>query len=387
MLKSQIEKIINSGIVKLNFHNPHNKNQPLSKIVVVPVLIKDTLMYQFQRFENDKVFHNNCSKIDCENEIIEILNKDFKQISGQTEDYTFELKISKKGKPLFSKKMNKSEIKTLSHNKEKEYLLLNGEVIPPLVDLGVMNTEGRIIKGQHSKFVQINKFIEQINQSLNDTEIENFHIVDFGCGKSYLSFLVYYYFTEIKKKNITMTGLDLKEDVIEDCNKISKKYGYDGLNFLVGDIKDYDNNQKIDMVITLHACDIATDYAIFYAIEKNAKWIFSVPCCQTEINKQITKNTFAPLSGYGLLKEKFSALFTDGIRASLIESMGYKVDILEFVDESNSPKNNLLRCKKSTDKIDFKKFNEVEKTLHQFNLKQTLFNLLDTKYRQEKADN
>ena len=223
-----------------------------------------------------------------------------------------------------------------------------GTKVPFLVDLGVMNKEGKIHRPAYDKFKQINRFLEFIEDILPALSREReVTILDFGCGKSYLTFAMYYYLKELKKYDVHIIGLDLKEDVIRKCNGLAEKYGYEKLHFLCGDIAEYEGVQKVDMVVTLHACDKATDYALAKAVEWDAQVILSVPCCQHELNDQIQNKLLSPVLKYGLLKERMSALLTDGIRAELLESKGYSTQILEFIDMEHTPKNLLIRAVKT----------------------------------------
>ena len=278
--------------------------------------------------------------------------------------------VSKKGRQTILRKkrtdLPTNSTKTAStitlHNKQKKYLLQEGIPIAFLVQLGVMTKEGKVINSKYSKFKQINRyleFIDDIVQNLITTSTEDpLHIVDFGCGKSYLTFALYHYLTEIKKLKANITGLDLKEDVIETCSALAKDFEYNGLSFSTGDIasysKDNPNAKDPDMMITLHACDTATDFALAYAVQHNAKVILSVPCCQHELNGALNKKTpdtaFNSLLKYGLVKERFAALATDVMRAEILEQHGYSVQLLEFIDMSHTPKNILIRAVKKSSK-------------------------------------
>lgn len=240
---------------------------------------------------------------------------------------------------------------SFSHNRTKKYVLPQNKPVDFLVELGVMTVEGKVKDKKYDKFRQINRFLEFVEDIADklpdDREIT---ILDFGCGKSYLTFAIYYYLHEMKKMDVRIIGLDLKKDVIEKCNRLKEKLNYEKLTFLNGDIADYNELSKVDMVVTLHACDTATDYALAKAVAWNAKVILSVPCCQHELNKQIKCETLQPVLKYGLLKERMSALFTDGLRASLLEQQGYNVQILEFIDMEHTPKNILIRAVKNSKK-------------------------------------
>ena len=253
----------------------------------------------------------------------------------------------------------------LTHNRVKQYILKENIPVPFLIDLGVMNKEGRIITQKYDKFRQINRFLEFIQDILPKLDQKKeVTILDFGCGKSYLTFAMYYYLRELKGYDVNIIGLDLKTDVIQKCNHLAEKYGYEKLHFYQGDIADYEGVSAVDMVVTLHACDTATDYALAKAVEWGAKVILSVPCCQHEVNRQIRNETLEPVLKYGILKERMSALFTDGIRANLLESMGYETQILEFIDMEHTPKNLLIRAVKTDNKKDIKKAENLMRALN-----------------------
>ena len=289
------------------------------------------------------------------------------------------MKISKKGKVfLGKKKSDNSKVAKKGHNKEKNYILKEGMIIEPLIDLGVFTKEGKVINSKYDKYKQINRFIEIIDDEIKKNDYKELTILDFGCGKSYLTFVLYYYFVKIKNINVKMIGLDLKEDVIKKCNEIAQRYKYDNLHFELGDINGFKYNNKVDMVITLHACDTATDYALYNAVKWNSKMIFSVPCCQHEFNAQMKADELSILTKYGIVQERIAALMTDSVRANLLECAGYKTQLLEFIDISHSPKNILIRASKSNvskEKRE-KSLKEVNNLIETFNFNPTLFKLL-----------
>lgn len=247
-------------------------------------------------------------------------------------------------------------------------------IIPPLIDLGILTKDGNIIQASYDKYKQINRFIEIIDDNIKDEK--KLKIIDFGCGKSYLTFIVYYYLTFIKKIECEIIGLDLKNDVIDFCNSLVEKYKYSNIKFLKGDIADFTDENNIDMIITLHACDTATDYALYHAIRMKCKYIFSVPCCQHEINQELSSDKFHIINKFGILKERFSAILTDSIRANILQYCGYKTQLLEFVDFENSPKNLLIRATLTNNKPNKEIKEEIDKVIEEYNISQTLYNLI-----------
>ncbi|SEN41324.1 Methyltransferase domain-containing protein [Peptostreptococcus russellii] len=384
-LYKYISEIISADPIRIVFSNKSNKEYKYNKVKINFAQIKDRNLYQVEKFTDKQVFHENIEKEELAS-VIEGMMKNFKQMASISAEYNFDMRISKKGKIFFSKHAQTNNIKLKSsHNKKKNYILQEGMIIPPLIDLGVFTKEGKVINSKYDKFKQINRFVEIIDDEIKKIEKDYcedrekvLHILDFGCGKSYLTFILYYYFTEIKKINVKITGLDLKEDVIKNCNKIAESYGYNNLKFELGDINGYKYENNLDMVITLHACDTATDYALFNAINWNAKMIFSVPCCQHEINSTMKPEKLKLISKYGIIQERVSALFTDSIRANILECMGYKTQLLEFIDIAHSPKNILIRAVKSNVSEAKKKrsLEEIEAMKNEFKFEQTLYSLL-----------
>ena len=285
---------------------------------------------------------------------------------------------------LFNRKKLKNNTKEIqkTQNRNKNYILNEGMKIKALVDLGVFHADFTLIKKSYAKFKQINRFVEFVDDMLKNVTPPSdrpFTVVDFGCGKSYLTFILYYYFTEIRRWNVKMTGMDLKEDVIDSCNAISAKYQYANLEFVCGDIGRYNENSPVDMIVTLHACDTATDYALFHAINKNVKYIISVPCCQHELNKQFKSRNFQMLGDYGLIQERFCALLTDTIRAELLKSRNYNVQIMEFVDLAHTPKNAMIRAelRKQHNPDCSRHLKNVENLMNEFSVTPTLYTILN----------
>lgn len=319
------------------------------KVVVRPYEDRGKVRFQFAEYRNNQVFHRNMERNEALEHIIELLRLEYKQMEFATSERQYHVLVSKKGKATIkSRPQNQMKKIDLAHNRKKQYILPEGEAIPFLIELGVQTPDGKIVDKKYKKYRQINRFLEFIKDVLpelpKDREIT---ILDFGCGKSYLTFAMYYYLKIQNGYSVRMIGLDLKTDVIRHCNELAERFGYDKLTFLEGDISSYEGVEQVDMVVTLHACDTATDYALDKAVKWGAKVILSVPCCQHEVNGQIASDLLQPVLKYGIIKERISALLTDAIRANLLEQCGYAVQILEFIDMEHTPKNLLIRATKT----------------------------------------
>lgn len=334
--------------------------------------------YQQEKATKTQVFHKNIEISELNISLAE-MSAHFCECHIFSPDKVVHLKLTKKGKVLLNTEKSERPAIAATHNRQKNYILREGEIIPPLVDMGIFTKDGAVHSQMQHKYRQINRFVELVDDAIGD-KYKSITIADFGCGKSYLTFILYYYLTEIKGINATIIGLDLKADVIKNCNIAAKKYGYTGLSFEIGDINGYTPTHKIDMLITLHACDTATDYALFGAINWGTDIILSVPCCQHELNAQIEPREHI-LGRYGIIKERYCALLTDIIRANLLEYCGYKTQILEFIDLSHSPKNLLIRAVKSNISAEKREraLSEVKELCSENNLSPTLLNLLTGK--------
>ena len=343
------DELINENMILAVLSGCRRKDAP-SRVRIRPVEVKGEILYQASVPEGAKMLHRNYRREELVDFLKESLDGTYSQLQVQGRQADGGVLVSKKGKHTVKIKPHevKENAKILSHNRVKQYILPQGKPVPFLVDLGVMTREGRVREAAYDKYRQINRFLEFIQDVLpklpKDREIT---IVDFGCGKSYLTFAMYYFFRELKGYQVKIIGLDLKEDVIRRCSRLAEEYGYDNLQFLQGDIAGYEGLEKADMMVTLHACDTATDFALAKAVQWDAKVILSVPCCQHELNGKIRNDLLAPVLKYGILKERMSALITDGIRANLLESAGYSVQILEFIDMEHTPKNLLIRAVKT----------------------------------------
>ncbi|SDF32609.1 class I SAM-dependent methyltransferase [Marvinbryantia formatexigens] len=319
------------------------------KVKIRPVTVKGKLLFQTAVSDGKKEFHKNYEKDALTAQIETWLLQDYRQLNMETQELSVQALVSKKGKASVKvrRKEQPEEAAAAEHNRKKQYLLEEGRAVPFLVDLGVQTPEGKTVNAHYRKFRQINRFLEFVADILpaldKDRELT---IIDFGCGKSYLTFAMYYYLHEQQGLDVRMIGLDLKEDVIAHCNQLAVRYGYEKLRFFTGDIASYEGCTQADMVVTLHACDTATDYALEKAVAWNAKVILSVPCCQHELNRQIHSDLMQPVLKYGLIKERMAALLTDAFRAEILEEQGYQVQILEFIDMEHTPKNILIRAVK-----------------------------------------
>lgn len=383
-----IKEIISTKTLVKGVFSNNEKDFIIKKIILKPVSIKGDYQIQFEKFENNKAFHENLDSGKALNFIFDLLDK-FKQFLFITTDSEIQILKNKKGFSIKKKETSKKTI-SLSHNNEKNYILKENTPIPFLIKLGVMDKDGNITKEKFNKFRQINRYLEFIEDTLKELQEkklikDTMKIVDFGCGKSYLTFALYHYLKNIKKMDISITGLDLKDDVITHCNQIAKELNFNDLHFSKGDIKDFKSSDEIDMIFSLHACNIATDYSILKGLELNAKAILAVPCCQSEINQKINQNNkssfkkeLSPLANHGILQERFSSLATDALRALALEACGFNTKVMEFIDMEHTPKNILIkaiRTNSSLEKLQEKK-KEIDRYTEFLGVKPLLCDLL-----------
>lgn len=351
-LEKVLAQVLNTELKQIILSNSRDASYA-AKLRIRPVMIGGELKFQETRFQGTKVFHENFTREEIAPRIEKALSASFRQGEITSELLDATILVSKKGKMTIKTKHvrrethGESDRERLSHNRKKQYILPEGEPVDFLVGLGVQTPDGRITRNRYDKFRQINRYLEFIEDVLEDLPKDRtIHIVDFGCGKSYLTFAMYYYLHVKENRDIRVTGLDLKEDVIRHCNELAKELGYDRLKFEQGDISTYEGETPADMVVSLHACDTATDYALEKAVRWGASVILAVPCCQHELNRQIKCDMLRPALQYGLIRERMAALLTDAVRAQLLEQQGYDTQILEFIDMEHTPKNILIRAVK-----------------------------------------
>ncbi|MCM1568033.1 MAG: SAM-dependent methyltransferase [Roseburia sp.] len=363
-LRSLLQQMLNEELIQIILSNSRNTEEA-AKVKVRPVLIKGRLFFQETLYRGNQVFHENLTKADAAVRIEEYLQRLFRQGELKATSREATVLVGKKGKMTIKSRKriptvregeaapsieggNDARAASLEHNRRKRYILQDGMVVDFLVGLGVQSADGRINKARYDKFRQINRYLEFIEDVLEELPTDRqIRIIDFGCGKSYLTFAMYYYLHVLWGRDILVTGLDLKTEVIADCNRLAESLGYENLHFEQGDISAYQGADSVDMVVSLHACDTATDYALEKAVKWGARVILAVPCCQHELNRQIDNPLLKPLLKYGLLKERMAALVTDAVRAGLLEQQGYDTQILEFIDMEHTPKNLLIRAVKS----------------------------------------
>ena len=353
-LREKLMPFLSDRLCQITVSGPREKDG-IFKIKIRPLLLKGELVFQKTAYKGTQVFHENLSGEELLEELLHEMQGNFRQLAAESLNGSLTVLVSKKGKVTAKYKENqKNAVKMrpeLYHNRVKQYILKEGILVPFLVDLGIQTREGAIVRAKYDKFKQINRYLEFVEDVLPVLKGEDaIHIIDFGCGKSYLTFALYYYLHELQKLDVMITGLDLKTDVIHNCNRLAQSYGYDRLQFVQGDIKNFTGSDQVDMVVTLHACDTATDYAIEKAVGWGAKVIFTVPCCQHEVNGQIQNKLLHPVLKYGLLKERLSAILTDAIRANLLEEAGYDTQVLEFIEMEHTPKNILIRAVRRQEK-------------------------------------
>jgi len=346
-LKANLASKITQGVlIHATMSNPRQKSNDLRRIKVKPILLRDTVMMQVE-FQFERVMkHENILVEDFIGRLDDWFTE-FRQFLFRFEEEEWQFQLSKKMKVAIKTSQKEPMKALLSHDRKKTYLLEDGVPVPFLIRLGVMTEAGQVKKQKYDKFKQINRFLEFVEDSIAALPTrKKLRILDFGCGKSYLTFALYHYLKVVKGFDLEVTGLDLKKEVIEECTQIARDLDYTDLTFRVGDVHDYTGETEVDLMVTLHACDVATDVALARAVDWNASVILSVPCCQKELNRQLDCAPLDVMLQHGLIKEKFASLATDSIRAELLTLVGYEAQLLEFIDLEHTPKNILIRAYK-----------------------------------------
>ncbi len=353
-LQTVLRDVLNEKLIQMTLSHSR-RPETAEKLKLRPVRIRETLFFQETLYRGTQVFHANYQAEETAERLTGYLTDTFRQAQMVSETEEITVLVSKKGTVTIKRK-KKAGIKAqedgtgkpsreLAHNRVKQYILREGEPVDFLVGLGVQTADGRVTKAYYDKFRQINRYLEFIEDILDQLPTDRtIRIIDFGCGKSYLTFAMYYYLHQLQGRDIRVTGLDLKPDVIGRCNRLAEQLQYENLSFEVGDIKNYGGEDQVDMVVSLHACDKATDYALEKAVKWGARVILAVPCCQHELNGQISCELLQPVLKYGIIKERMAALITDALRADILEQNGYETQILEFIDLEHTPKNLLIRA-------------------------------------------
>ena len=342
-----VEKIINEeSLIYAIFSGVRNKSEKtFNKVSIKKVIIKNEVKHQFEYFYDKNVEHKNLDKEETKAEINKYFQSYFKQALINTVDSDYHILINKKAISKIVKKAASKKDSEVSHNRKKKYILNEGEKTPFLIELGIMTQEGKIVNSKYDKFKQINRYLELVSDCIPYLDkSKTLRIIDFGCGKAYLTFALYDYLVLKMGYNVEIVGLDLKENVIEFCSDLAKKLSFENLRFVQGDIKGFTQFEEVDMVISLHACNTATDDALSTAVNWGAKVILAVPCCQHELLKKIKNSAMAPMLKFGIIKEKVSSLITDSLRANVLEIMGYRTQVLEFIDMEHTPKNIMIRA-------------------------------------------
>ena len=380
-LRELFWQMLNQNLIQITLSNTRDAGRA-SKVRIRPVLIKGSLAFQETLYLETKVFHSNYEKEEMTERMMEYMETLFRQAQLESMSEQATVLVSRKGAVNVKRKQKAAAVQNrkeqdLSHNRAKQYILPDGQPVDFLVGLGVQTPEGRVVKAKYDKFRQINRYLEFIEDILDKLPADRtIRIVDFGCGKSYLTFAMYYYLRKMQQRDIRVTGLDLKADVIAHCSELALRLQYDGLDFRQGDIAGFEEADQVDMVVSLHACDKATDYALEKAVKWGASVILAVPCCQHELNGQMRCDMLQPLLKYGVIRERLAALATDALRAELLEQCGYDTQILEFIDMEHTPKNLMIRAVKASGMRPGKCVASVDRVMEFLHVNPTLKELL-----------
>lgn len=340
-----LTRIFNKELIAATISQPRQKSNEIKRVKIKPIELKGAYHIQLE-YQYERILKHENVLLEDFTEAFQHLLSQFRQIYAEFKNENLHIQLSKKNKVTWkTEQTTQAKEVNLSHNRKKQYLLDEQTPYPFLIRLGVQTEDGKVKKQKYDKFRQINRFVEFIDDSLEHLPKDRpIRILDFGSGKSYLTFALYHYLKIEKGLDLRVTGLDLKKEVIEECNLIAQDLQYNDLEFLVGDINDYNDQESVDMVVTLHACDVATDMALARAVKWGAKVILSVPCCQHELNRQLQSPALEIMTQHGLIKERFASLATDSIRAEILTLVGYETQLLEFIDVEHTPKNILIRA-------------------------------------------
>lgn len=352
-IRELFRQMLDENLIQIVLSNSRDSAQA-AKIKIRPVMLKGALHFQETLYRGTQVFHSNYIKEEMLERLSNHLEKLFRQAQATHSLGEATVLVGRKGTVKIKRRARRDggaaqDCAGLSHNRSRQYILQEGKPVDFLVGLGVQTADGRIVRAKYDKFRQINRYLEFIEDIMDKLPADRtIRIVDFGCGKSYLTFAMYYYLRKLRQRDIYVTGLDLKAEVIAQCRELAERLGYDNLEFCQGDISSFNGADRVDMVVSLHACDKATDYALEKAVKWGAAVIMAVPCCQHELNGQIYCDKLRPVLKYGVIRERMAALITDAIRAGLLEENGYDTQILEFIDMEHTPKNLMIRAVKAS---------------------------------------
>ena len=314
-----------------------------TKLTVRPVRVGGEVRYLWTRHFSTRAEDEHLSAGESERRLVELLRDGFRQGLLHTTEADFQVLSS--GEPRVLRRPATRPGLELDHDRRKRYILEEGKPVPFLVELGVMTPEGKVRARRYGKFRQVNRFLELVEDVLPALRLEgSLRVVDFGSGKSYLTFALHHCLHELHGRELELVGLDLKRDVVDRCEALARTLGAEGLRFEVGDIAGFEVSGPVDLVVSLHACDTATDAALERAVRWESDLILAVPCCQHELLGQISNESLGPLLRHGLLRERFAADVTDAVRAQLLGLVGYDVQLVEFVELEHTPKNVLIRA-------------------------------------------
>ncbi len=359
------EMLEDETLARIVFSGKRKKSLEYDKVTMRPVEIGGEAKFQAEFCYPKKVLHRNLDADGAKELALLLVEEDFKQVNAFTGGGAFQALAARPETPRITRTVQQRAqvmrgtqvpgpagpgacgAAPRCHNRTKNYVLPAGEPCDFLIRLGIMDRDGTVFARSYSKFRQINRYLEIVEDVFPYLpKDKTLKIIDFGCGKAYLTFALYHYLAVVKARDVEIIGLDLKEDVIDFCSQVAADLGYARLKFLKGDIADYTDDHA-DMVVTLHACDTATDYALINAVAWNTKVILSVPCCQHELFRQIKNDLHRPMLKHGILKDRLTEYLTDGLRGLKLEAAGYDVSMIEFTSLEHTARNIMIKAVKS----------------------------------------